>query len=132
MKSKRFIPNDGEKYFDVYGNGEIVSTSYGTTGGNFDKFNVKIRNCFRTKEEAEDYKKFIDIESRLRDLADELEENSDNYLYLSYDGEVMKDIVGMWSTNIYPQISCKNSNFNTIAQERIGFDDLKFYLTYKR
>lgn len=129
LKTKRFIPNDGEKYFYVYGNGEIVSTSYGTTGGDFDKFNVKIRNCFRTKEEAEDYKRFIDIESRLRDLADGMEENDDSYFYLYFNhGRIMD----YRSEDMPPIISCKNTNFRDIAIECIGEEDLKFYLTYKR
>lgn len=87
LKPKRFIPNNGEKYYYVAIIGEVVSSTFCDTENLMDRFNVKIRNCFRTKEEAEDHKRFIYIESRLRDLAE---------------------------------------------LERIGEEDLKFYLTYKR
>jgi len=129
LKTKRFIPDNGEKYFYVYGNGEIVSTCYVATGSDFDKFNIKTRNCFQTEEEAKDYKRFIYIESRLRDLADGMEENDDSYFYLYFNhGRIMD----YRSEDMPPIISCKNTNFRDIAIECIGEEDLKFYLTYKR
>lgn len=128
VEHKRFIPKKREKYFYVNRRGE-VSISYYDTENSMDRFDIKTRNCFRTEEEAEDYNRFIDIESRLRDLADELEENSDLHFCLNYDGES----VGIYKPcYVYPQISCKNNNFAIIALERIGFENLKFYLTYKR
>lgn len=112
-KSKRFLPKNGEKYFFVDRSGEVSFSIYDIESL-MGRFNIKTRNCFRTEEEATDYKRFMDIESRLRDLADELEENSDLYFYLNYNGE---GIGSFWSHNIYPQISCKNDKFNIKALE---------------
>ncbi len=58
-------------------------------------------------------------------------EHCENYYIPVYNknDDCINNIV---TASFNPAISCKNSNFINIAQERIGFDDLKFYLTYKR
>lgn len=130
VEPKRFIPKKREKYFYVNRRGE-VSISYYDTENPMDRFDIKTRNCFRTEEEAEDYNRFLDIESRLRNLADELEDN-DNYFFIPIYNKKDDCISTVMTPCFNPIVSCKNSNFLRIAEERIGFEDLKFYLTYKR
>lgn len=127
---KRFIPKEGEKYFYVDRRGEVLFL-INDAESLMDRFNIKTRNCFRTIEEAEDYNHFIDIESRLRDLADKLEENCKNFFIPIYNknDDCINSIV---TSSFNPTISCKNIDFVSIAEERIGYEDLKFYLTYRR
>lgn len=130
-KGVREMPQYEERYCYIAEPGEIISTPwYGT---NNDIFRFNTGNCFKTEQEAKDYKENLLTKQALKDLALELNkgievnwedakqlkyfiyyENKDCILYK--DDRSVSQSIG--------QVYCLNENFLTIAKDRIGEEKL--------
>lgn len=68
-KPKRWKPEVRDFYWFINPHGEVVETDW--LSDNYDKFRYKTRNCFKTKEEAEDELERILFVNEVRDFIDE-------------------------------------------------------------
>jgi hypothetical protein len=132
--SLKWKPEQNEKYFYI--------SLFGVVGCDVwcndisDNWLYNQRICFKTKKEAEEYKKFLEIKAKIMDIAEELGrptmedwENGNKIKYcLEYAFDV-KEIEQAQShrwkeKNIY----CLSEDFLKVCLEKIGEEDLKFYL----
>lgn len=72
-KPKRFKPEFGKMYFFINLHGNVIECVWGSNHG--DTFCYKTRNCFKTKEEAEEELERILFVNEVRDFIEE--ENGD-------------------------------------------------------
>ncbi len=75
LQSKRWKPEYNETYYVVVSQEDI--TDYIWDGGYFDKWSYLTGNCFKTKEEAEEYKKQIEYTARYKNYIEEHSEPID-------------------------------------------------------
>lgn len=68
-QTKRWKPNKNEKYCVVGANGNFGNVLYDNDV--YDDWNYLIGNCFKTKEEAEEYKKQIEYTARYKNYIEE-------------------------------------------------------------
>lgn len=74
-KSKKFIPNTGEEYWYIHNLGSIESTL--NDGADEDYWLMRQQMVFKTKEECEEYKEFLEL---LDEYRSELDWNNENEL----------------------------------------------------
>lgn len=130
-KGVRWKPECGVVYFYLKHDGYIGSTHWGIEDTDLFRFNTG--NCFKTKQEVEEYKENLLTKQALKDLALELnngvEIDWDYYYQLKYyifynNGlktlSIDFDRIHRCSSKIY----CVNSNFLDIAKDRIGEEKL--------
>lgn len=132
-KGVRQKPKVGERYFYVDSCGSIDYEFWQETETDLFRFNTG--NCFKTEQEAEDYKENLLTKQALKDLALELNNGVEidwndysvtkYYIYfkesqdlLFYDGRDCCDYLK--NLNVY----CLNSDFFKIAKDRIGEEKL--------
>lgn len=72
---KRWKPKYGETYWVVYSNGIIGDAHWGSDSD--DNWRYLTSNCFKTKEEAEEYKKQIEYTARYKNYIEEHSEPID-------------------------------------------------------
>lgn len=125
-KGVRQIPEYGEKYFFVNSRGDIDYKFWEEIETDLFRFNTG--NCFKTEQEAEEYKENLLTKQQLKDLALELNngvefdwENDNQHKYVIYVDCITSKLSQCWGThskdfNIY----CLNYDFIDIAKERIG------------
>lgn len=96
-----------------------------------DLFRFNLGNCFKTEEEAKDYKENILTKQALKDLALELNNrveicwnNGQNKYYIAYYGGKCLSILQTLSQKDIGQVYCLDENFLGIAKERIGEEKL--------
>lgn len=102
-----------------------------------DNFRYSIGNYFETEEQAENYKEKLLIEQELKDIAMELNNGEEidwssgsqykYYLVFNYNLNIIQcgsNLLCKCQEIIY----CLNSNFKTVAIERIGKERLTKYL----
>lgn len=128
-KSIRQMPKYDERYYYISDSGVIVSTPwYGTDS---DIFRFNIGNCFKTEQEAIDFKENILTKQALKDLALELNngieidwenENQKKY-HLEYDCYSLDYNITYSYINL-GQVYCLNEDFKTIAKDRISEEKL--------
>lgn len=128
-KGVRWEPQFGDKYFYLSGRGFVQSSAWTNHEYDFQRFNLG--NCFKTKQEAEEYKENLLIKQQLKDLALELnngvEIDWENYeqskFSIYYNGYRFANELKLDSADCYTEIGqvyCLNTDFLSIAKERIG------------
>lgn len=129
---KRWRAEYQEDYYYIDENGSVNSIyeNYDDT----DKFNYKIRNYFKTEEEAKAHLDRLNTYYELMDLAEELNNgeeinwsNTSKFKYSIYfDTDNMSlEIFNTLFCNDIGQIYCYDENFLEKAKERIGEARLK-------
>ena len=129
-KGVREMPKKGEVYYFVDSAGYISHTCW--AGGEDDLFRFNTGNCFKTEQEAEEYKENLLTKQALKDLVLELNNgveidwndcNRKYFIYLRDSEEVLGQHYNI-SNNCRVVEYCLNENFLTIAKERIGEEKL--------
>lgn len=135
--TKRWRPKMAEYYFYVLDSEKVYKIQY--ENDTIDNFRYAQRNCFKTREEAENYLKYLTIQARIRDIADELNgdqvidwSNASQYkIYLFYKTTVDEIDYDYNYRVLQNDIYCLSESFLDVCLDRIGFDDLKFYFMYE-
>lgn len=129
-KSVRWQPQFGDKYFYLSGRGFVQSSAWTKHEYDFQRFNLG--NCFKTEQEAEEYKENLLTKQQLKDLALELNNGVEidwkndrqlkHYLYIDHDINLLTTeyAVAAQENIVY----CLNNQFLEIAKERIGEEKL--------
>ena len=126
-KGGRQKPKKDEKYFFLGGNGGIYPETY--LGDETDLFRFNTGNCFKTEQEAEEYKENLLTKQQLKDLALELNNGveiywdefyQEKYRIFSVGGFTNLECEYVGETTDIGQVYCLDKNFLTIAKERIG------------
>lgn len=129
-KGVRQMPEMNKKYFYIDGSGCIVSEIW--TNSSPDLFRFNTGNCFKTKQEAEEYKENLLTKQALKDLALELNngveidwENASQQKF-SILSECQHFLLQECciSYSALGQVFCLDKNFLTIAKDRIGEEKL--------
>lgn len=129
-KGVRWKPKCGVVYFYLKHDGYIGSTHWGIEDTDLFRFNTG--NCFKTEQEAEEYKENLLTKQALKDLALELnngveidwdnKSQSSCYIFYEYD---YKKLTKQWLCTLKPfDVPCLNNQFLDIAKERIGEEKL--------
>lgn len=132
-KGVRQKPECGVVYFYLKHDGYIGSTHWGIEDTDLFRFNTG--NCFKTKQEVEEYKENLLTKQALKDLALELnngvEIDWENYAQskfsIYYQGYRISQGLKLDSADCYTelgQVYCLNAEFLTIAKDRIGEEKL--------
>lgn len=92
---KRWAPDFGDDYFALYGTGFVDTSKW--ENDKCDRWRYLTGNCFKTQEEAEEYKKKIEYIARYKNYIEEHSEpidwknrNQQKYIaiYSTYDEEI--------------------------------------------
>lgn len=132
-KGVRQKPKVGERYFYVDSCGSIDYKFWQETETDLFRFNTG--NCFKTEQEAEEYKENLLTKQALKDLALELnngvEVDWENYAQskfsIYYQGYRISQGLKLDNADCYTelgQVYCLNNEFLTIAKDRIGEEKL--------
>lgn len=121
----RWQPILGQYYFYLDGLGSVLRTKWDYDDIDFYRYNIG--NCFKTVQEAEDYKENLLTKQKLKDLALELNNGveidweNENPKYLLYTDD-RKRIVQNVSYDLTDlgQIYCLSKKFLSTAKKRIG------------
>lgn len=129
-KGVRQMPEYEEKYFFVDSCGNIDYKFWKETETDLFRFNIG--NCFKTEQEAEDYKENLLTKQQLKDLALELNNkveidwgkcNPKYFICLSKAGEFLDQCYNIYD-NCNTSLYCLDENFLQLAKDRIGEDKL--------
>lgn len=132
-QSKRWKPKNRERYWVVECNGNICQTEW--NDDNIDDWLYLTGNCFKTKEEAEEYKNQIEYTARYKNYIEEHSEpldwhnesqwkyypefhSNDNRIYIDY----------YCSIRIQGVIYASNEQIIWDAIKEIGEDNFKKYV----
>ena len=74
-QSKRWKPNENERYYTIDDNGDNCDLIW--DNDRYDNWRYLIGNCFKTEEEAEEYKKQIEYTARYKNYIEEHSEPID-------------------------------------------------------
>lgn len=130
-KGVRQMPEYEEKYFFVDSCGGIDYKFWEETETDLFRFNTG--NCFKTEQEAEEYKENLLTKQALKDLALELNNGveicwddfyQEKYRIFSAGGFTDLECEYVGQTTDIGQVYCLNENFLTIAKDRIGEEKL--------
>lgn len=124
-KDIRFKPEYGEYYYYLGSNGNITKMYWANLTGDWFRYNSG--NCFKTEEEASDYKENLLTKQQLKDLALELNagvkldwENVTQlkyYIFITPHFELEQHYLTTYrDSNIY----CLDKDYLAIAKQRIG------------
>lgn len=126
---ERWKPEHGDYYYYLASNGNIIKADWANLEG--DCFRFTTGNCFRTEQEARDYKGNLITKQRLKDLAFELNNGKEinwndgyNKYYLScncYSSEA-ETLASSFVYNFQSlgDVYCLNKDFLQIAKQHIG------------
>ena len=129
-KGVRQKPEDGEEYLFIDSFGEIYHNDW--CGDYQDLFRYNTGNCFKTEQEALDYKENLLTKQALKDLALELNNGveidwhdfyQEKYRIFSVGNAYLESDYTGQNTDI-GQVYCLDENFLTIAKDRIGEEKL--------
>lgn len=130
-KDIRFKPEYGESYYYLDSHGTILQTSW--EDFTMDDYRYSVGNCFKTGQEAYDYKENLLTKQRLKDLALELDNGIEidwNYkdtrkytICFPYNSNNLEDDWN-WNCRVVGGVYCTNEKFCKIAIERIGEEKL--------
>lgn len=130
-KDIRLKPEYGEFYYYLDSYGTIQRTHW--NNGEIDNYRYSVGNCFKTEQEAYDYKENLLTKQQLKDLALELDNGvelswnyKDNRKYTIYFSHDSNKLVYDWNW-IYRAVGgiyCSNEKFYKVAIERIGEEKL--------
>lgn len=130
-KGGRWRGEKGDTYYFIHNNGHVYTSYEGDDS--IDDFRYKIRNYFKTEEEAQEHLDNINTYFELKDLAEELSDREeidwnsgrqDKY-YLYYDNFGKNIEQGTCSYLKSLDIYCLDKNFLEKAIERIGKEKLE-------
>ena len=130
-KGEREMLKYGECYYIIGDNGSIYSIEWLNSAA--DLFRFKTGNCFKTEQEAEEYKENLLTKQALKDLALELnngveidwEGYKQEKYYIYYLNYKEKCLNQYYSYTVQQAcINCLDENFLTIAKDRIGEEKL--------
>ena len=129
-KGVRQMPKVGEKYFFLNDSGFICEAVW--IGSNPDLFHFNTGNCFKTEQEAEEYKENLLTKQALKDLALELNKgveidwsDCEQYKYIiSYSHNTRELLTDYNQLMRRLSVYCLNDNFIGIAKDRIGEEKL--------
>ena len=130
-KGVRQKPECGVVYFYLKHDGYIGSTHWGIEDTDLFRFNTG--NCFKTKQEVEEYKENLLTKQALKDLALELnngveidweDDNTKYSIYIQTDSDIKLNQCDCFDYIDLGQIYCLDSDFLTIAKDRIGEEKL--------
>lgn len=130
-KSVRQMPKYDERYYYISDSGVIISTPWYSTDSDIFRFNTG--NCFKTEQEAKDYKENILTKQALKDLALELnngveidwnDRNQKKYCFVySHNGNKL-DYTPNSAWQELGHIYSLDYKFLKIAKDRIGEEKL--------
>lgn len=123
----RWKPEYGGYYYYLASNGNIIKADWANLEGDYFRFGTG--NCFRTEQEARDYKENLLTEQRLKDLAVELNngvevnwndgtQNKYGIVYSNKKSRLEFSPNAMWQE--LGRIYCLDIRFLEIAKQRIG------------
>lgn len=128
-KVVRQMPKDGDKYYYINDEGIINYTYW--INDNIDLFRFNTGKCFKTKQEAEEYKENLLTKQALKNLALELNNgveicwnNGQNKYCIAYYGSKCLSIFQTLLQKDIGQVYCLDENFLDIAIDRIGEEKL--------
>lgn len=126
-KGVRWEPQFGDKYFYLSGRGFVQSSAWTKHEYDFQRFNLG--NCFKTKQEAEEYKENLLTKQQLKDLALELNDGVEidwenkwqnkHMITSNNDFKILDTYAASYHKDL-GQIYCLDDQFLAIAEERIG------------
>lgn len=138
-KGKRWRAEVNDTYYYINDCG-CVNVSY-ENNDEFDNYRYKMRNYFKTDEEAVEYKKIMTTYYDLMDLAEELNNGEkidwhNEYqckfpIYYTFKCDTL-DEGRAYVCKELGQIYCLDDNFKKKAVEKIGVDKLTKLFTYER
>lgn len=130
-KDIRFKPEYEKSYYYLASNGNIVKIDWANLTGDWFRYNSG--NCFKTEEEASDYKENLLTKQQLKDLALELNKGVDidwsddnQFKFYIYFGRFQQDLDqdnNLGCPDI-GQVYCIDESFLDVAKERIGEEKL--------
>lgn len=134
-KSLRQKPKKGEVYYFLDSAGYVSHTYW--TNSEDDLFRFNTGNCFKTEQEAEEYKENLLTKQVLKDLALELNDGIEIYwdyfhqpkYYILYDYRFKELLIDFTRTRpCAPGIYCISPNFLEVAKDHIGEEKLIKFL----
>jgi len=128
--NKKWKPRKVDKYWFVDEAGNVGKLKW--FNDDIEKRWYKSGSCFRTEEEAEEYKEYKETEHMLRELADDEQEwDGENIHYeLYYDTEIKKPSVGGNSFVMGNSFYFASNKSARAALKAIGEERLIKYFTY--
>lgn len=129
-QSKRWEPNAEELYWAVGSDGNIGSVIW--DNDNYDNWQYQTGNCFKTKEEAEEYKKQIEYTARYKNYIEEHNDSIDwcdteqakFYVLYGEDRIIFDDCYSFKGMDIY----ASSEEIIKDAIKEIGEDNFKKYV----
>lgn len=125
----RYKPEYNEGYYLINALGHIIYTSSAQT--DMDNYLISIGGCFKTEAQAEKHKRILINKQKLKDLADQLNNNEEldwnddkqtkYYIVLDGDTPVLDN---NWSYKCQGAIYCLDNKFLNKAIEEIGKEGL--------
>ena len=129
----RWQPVLGQTYFylDAFGNVESINWDF----DDIDYYRFNIGNCFKTRQEGEDYRENLLTKQALKDLALELNDgvkidwddtNKPKYYITYMDIGCLKElqIYKGYCQQDFGQVYCLGKGFLSVAKQRIGEEKL--------
>lgn len=129
-KGGRWQPIFGQRYFYLDDGGVIRCVEWHYDDE--DKFHFNTGNCFKTEQEAEEYKENLLTKQQLKDLALELNNGVEidrkdieqEKYYIYFDHRTLNIQQTCVYLSHYLDVYCLNNQFLTIAKDRIGEEKL--------
>ena len=138
-ENKRWRARINDKYFFFDDFAGVISCH--DNNDMTDNYRFKMRNYFKTKEEAQEYKQVMITYYNLMDLAEELNNGREidwndgsqyKYsIYYNYENDILQRTCSFRWKGL-GQIYCLDKNFKEKAIEKIGEDRLKKLFKYER
>lgn len=134
-ESKRFVPNHGDIYYFIMGDGYITDSVY-CQNYVTDRHRLAMGNCFKTKEEAKFAAEKIKVYQELKNFADENNDHpiewrqpniSNYYIYLYHDDNALY-VSDCWTCQDLGQVYFSSEELAKQAIQKVGKDRIKKYL----
>jgi hypothetical protein len=129
QENKKWRPKGGEYYYYLGDCGYIYEAIASFSESDIRKYRIRHGNCFKTREEAEQYRENLNIKAELKALADELNggevivwtnsKQKKYYIFYNHTANILEtcaDIVCQNQSSIY----CLDKNFLNEAINQIG------------
>ncbi len=132
----RWVPEYDESYYYVDHEKDVMKVLNEET--QTDLWNIESRNCFKTRQEAQEYEEYLETKYELMDLAEELnngveidwEDEEQIKYFLYYDSSDKKICLGSTGSIKRKDIYCLKVTIYEKAIEKIGEEILIKYLKY--
>lgn len=131
IKNERYKPMPGYWYWYIANYGEVTEACW--DNDNTDLSRHSIGNCFKTEEEAKQYRENLLTKQQLKDLALELNngievnwnsfEQDKYYIFTHYDDDNLYQSA-VSKAQALGQVYCLDKDFLDVAKERIGEEKL--------